>query len=1455
METQEDNSIFNRSNTDGSVGLSIGLGGKVIFTEAYELDRFGWSSDNIDSSSNSLGTLDLTQSSVDLSSSDPVLKVGELWIEGKGTIKLDPTKYLTNSTIGTGKSVLDYQSADDGYYVVVAQSIKGSKDPTSISLDYDDSDTVKTTVLTNSKSGKDAANAHWNYSATVHDGSNGTQIGVYLSYSLVDLELTGLNDSDSSLSINLSDSAENRLYTKLTGEGILQITGSGDRNTLTISNESNAFAGLVDLDDNLTLNATGSNALGTGDVSLKLGESSTYQQTEDQILNGLVLGKNSKVKLSGNSTKLTLNLAAYQDGENKYLSDDEKQSVTFQSEQIEGESTTTLELTAGTVTFADAVSTLGSNKTYKGSLSVGEEARMVFQGTLIDEDIFTLSDLSGTGTVQLELDTHLGNVEGFNGTVALNKSEIASTSPVLTIDSDSTNLSSAPITVVNASSDTSGTVRFENVQVEQGYIDDNLRFTSGTSDDTTKITNFEFSGTTGKFSFDDKVSLKLEDSSHITRDRDQFDTAFVGSDSTLTYQMDSNPAAGLDLTGISGEGTLEVTFGSVTETTISQNSLEENGSEFTGTLKLNNGNFAVGEATANTDLFENSGIKLYVGSGSTLEMKDTATAGADVTLGSNSTINFGSSSVAEQNDASSFDLNNVLDMGGHYLKVDGAAEAVIAKVDTDVEIKLADVSKSLLESVMDESDGISVTLISNIEADSEADLAAVADGMSLNVVDNSDEDVSATVTYKDAVGENIADITTGVDISHQYDSEIGKGSIGLSYNEVTKVAVYSGAEAIFEAKENSNSTISAQLSDKEPSAGETAGSLTFKGHGKISLTGATNDYTGKTNVDGVTLIAQGENSLGNTSGVYVCNGATLQITGSQANVGGLHADEGTTVSIGSEDGSTEVTVTLNNSEDSLVSGQLKGNGTLELEQSTLTFDSNEEQTVSVKLENGSSEEQTQSGASSVSTVVKEGIGNLNFENGFARLNLTVNSGNVTLKDGDSVETLAFGSSLSRSGGSGSVTVNGLVNVAELTGSGTFNMTVSFGDGSKDELNSGSVGLRITEGEGSHYLNVTSADTSKGGSETIKIIEVEQGDADFTLANGMTAVTSGGYDYELMSESNGSGGTSFYLDSKTDTERKISVTAGAYTAIASAAQLFDVSLHDRVGNRSWVNPLTGEKSTTSIWGYESVIHERYRDSSGQLGIHNTSSVTMVGGDFFQWTPSGNGQAYFGAMAGYGMMDSKSRSRLTNSRSDADTDAWGVGFYGGWKGGETTMTGPFVDGWVMFTHATSHVDSSTGVREEVRGRGLSASLEAGWGFDAFSYTTDSGKIADVIIEPHASVTWFGMEYDDLHTDSQDVSFEGTNNVRTRLGARFIISERDSPNFNAFIEANWVHNTEDYGATISGIRVDQAGARDQGEGRIGLDWRITNSLSTWVRLGISVGDDGYNEREGTLGVRYRF
>ena len=640
---------------------------------------------------------------------------------------------------------------------------------------------------------------------------------------------------------------------------------------------------------------------------------------------------------------------------------------------------------------------------------------------------------------------------------------------------------------------------------------------------------------------------------------------------------------------------------------------------------------------------------------------------------------------------------------------------------------------------------------------------------------------------------------------------------------------------------------------------------------QVEFSNAQNSFNGAVVVDKNIQLTAVTGALGkenNNVDVQLEEGASLALKASQSGstsyqyLQGLIAEKGN-VEIGSN-----AQLVLRDS--SILKGQLTGSGTLEVQKANLfttvdtlnSFTGGEIQGTSASFVFDIEQEkedvlQHQLNLDVNSWLVKRGEGTLAFDFGSGRspnskLNIQAESGVVVLDS-----QTAFGKIHVKE--TGSVKLDGVATIEELSGSGTINMELEFGsDKNTGHLGDAGDGLKVTgNASGNFALNATSK-LDKGAVESLRVMEVDGNAMDFelALANGQTYVLSGAYDYRLVRTDQGTGAvfdlTS--IDGMTD-RRNTSVTAGSYIGIAYAAQLFDLSLHDRVGNRDWINPLTGEKRSTSLWMHHTMSHERFRDSTQQLRMRTTSNTTMLGGDLVQFTTSETGMAYVGLMGGYGTMDTKTTSKVTNMDSKAETDAWGVGAYAGWKANTTGQIGPYVDGWVMFTHASSDVTGSNSETEDINGQGLSAQLEAGWGFKLGSVVTNNGKVANFTVEPHASVTWFGMEYDEIHNDVQDVHFEGTNNVRTRLGARAILTEEGNDHFNAFVEANWVHNTQEYGATISGVTVDQAGSRNQGEARIGVDWRLTQDISAWARVGASFGNDSYTEREGSIGIRYQF
>lgn len=401
--------------------------------------------------------------------------------------------------------------------------------------------------------------------------------------------------------------------------------------------------------------------------------------------------------------------------------------------------------------------------------------------------------------------------------------------------------------------------------------------------------------------------------------------------------------------------------------------------------------------------------------------------------------------------------------------------------------------------------------------------------------------------------------------------------------------------------------------------------------------------------------------------------------------------------------------------------------------------------------------------------------------------------------------------------------------------------------------------------GDAVLKVNNINSVNSGKlERLALMEVGD-DADFnpTLYGG--SIEAGGYSYRLVRHDSEGGNldfgadyilTSYADEESTWTDRNVSVNTGAFIGFAAASQMFDLSIHDRQGTRPYINPLTGEQTQTSMWMRQSVSHQRSHDSTGQLSMRSTTSVTQIGGDIVQLNTGESGYVFAGLMAGWGTQDLKSRSSRVEAHTKADIEGWNIGFYGGWHQNDPTVdrTGAYVNGWLQYSHLKgefdNHMDSAT-----ARASGLSASVEAGYNIRALSwYNGEHFGASEVFIEPRAQVTWWGTEFDDIQM-SGDVEFLGKDNITTRLGVRASAVINGNSTIVPYAEANWVHNTHAYGAKYGELTDHQAGANDTAEMKLGVEFEIHKNFTGYGQFSVNLGNESYSQRAGSLGIKYRF
>ncbi|HEI6967626.1 TPA: autotransporter outer membrane beta-barrel domain-containing protein, partial [Yersinia enterocolitica] len=374
------------------------------------------------------------------------------------------------------------------------------------------------------------------------------------------------------------------------------------------------------------------------------------------------------------------------------------------------------------------------------------------------------------------------------------------------------------------------------------------------------------------------------------------------------------------------------------------------------------------------------------------------------------------------------------------------------------------------------------------------------------------------------------------------------------------------------------------------------------------------------------------------------------------------------------------------------------------------------------------------------------------------------------------------------------------------------------------------------------------------SEGIKIIDVGGNSAGQFTLNGRAVA--GAYEYFLYQ-----GGVSsptdgdWYLRTQADERRP---EPASYTAnLAAANSMFVTSLADRSGETVYTDVFTGEEKTTSLWLRNEGSHNRSRDDSGELKTQDNRYVMQLGGDVAQWSRNTQDLWRVGVMAGYANSSSSSVAQETGYRSNGSVDGYSVGVYGTWFADSQDNTGAYVDTWLQYSWFNNQVDGQDLTTEKYDSKGFTAAVESGYAFKVGQSVNQN-----YFIQPKAQVVWMGVKADS-HTETNGtvVSGEGNNNIQTRLGVKAFISpiptaeKANVPAFKPYVEANWVHNTKDFGTTLDGITVKQAGAANIAELKLGVEGQINNKLNLWGNVGQQVGNNGYSNSSITLGVKYNF
>lgn len=971
-------------------------------------------------------------------------------------------------------------------------------------------------------------------------------------------------------------------------------------------------------------------------------------------------------------------------------------------------------------------------------------------------------------------------------------------------------------------------------------------------------------------------------------------------DITDNLSMDVTGGSSVTMAGKTSDA-LSVDWSNLTVDQDSNVTLNGNGAALTftglnegklaGTVNINNVGFEFGANTAgnsvNNDLLESANVTF---SNSDLVANGVSNVG-NLTLDSDTTLAFQESKEIAMGEASSslITVNDgkTLNLGGATIKIDTDDLSFDFK-DTE-----SGTTSAPLLNALNDAQQENVKYFQLVEGNVSG-LGELTDMNGNALVDTS----AVTVIGED--GKTVAELGFGANLQQGEggkDLWVGQGLQKLSLFKSVELNAGDGKGLTLDG--NGVFTINAVIEASDKEGADDVIDLTIAGGTPIRLAGANGNITGTTTVaeDGKLILAN-NNTLGSQTDLDVQG--TLEIeTGFTQSAKTLNVSGTGTLDL-AEGAKLDVTTAPEGSASSIIGGTVTGSGTLAFAENaqvhiaetaklnSVTWDLTKGAAMVIAA--GTNGQSITSGTISGGTVVKNGTGDLTLGYGVVNNNgvaVDVQEGNLKIDDWTNTLTLKslnlhkseftmFGNLATADGLSADgaritlgasdtdfkdYTIDGL-----YSGSATFVFDTALGETSDGDS------LTFADGvaEGSHALvEVTNHTTLRPSMSVadLTLISVNGEVAeDFATLQGGN-LSKDGFDWGLVAKEGENGYTDFYLSAEagsdpsdpTDPSKpvyKMDARVGALAGFAASVDLFEMTIHDRQGTRAWINPITGEKTTTSLWMRQTMSKSDSSDSSAQFGGRSDDRATTIGGDILQLSPSGSGLVYAGLMAGFGSSDYDANSSVTGASAKADTDAWMVGAYAGWNQNDpkNDRTGAYLAGWVQYAHFSSDIVRSGEKKLEAKASGLSASLEAGWIVKAAEFQMQGGATEGAFyIEPHAQVTWWGTDYDNI--DGENIEFEGQHNITTRLGARLTMETSGTTNFSPYLEANWVHNTKEYGVQWGEAESYIEGTQNQAELKFGAETFFTDSFSGYAQIRANWGGDGYNRQEGSLGLKYRF
>lgn len=291
---------------------------------------------------------------------------------------------------------------------------------------------------------------------------------------------------------------------------------------------------------------------------------------------------------------------------------------------------------------------------------------------------------------------------------------------------------------------------------------------------------------------------------------------------------------------------------------------------------------------------------------------------------------------------------------------------------------------------------------------------------------------------------------------------------------------------------------------------------------------------------------------------------------------------------------------------------------------------------------------------------------------------------------------------------------------------------------------------------------------------------------------------------------------------------------SYAANLYAANtLFLHRLTDRIGVRG-----AGDRGVSAsgpgFWLRTAGSHTRFGMADGELTTRSNSGVVQFGGDIAAKPVSENSIFRVGLIAGAARERSRTGSNATRYRAKGTVTGAAAGLYASLLPRNAGGLGPCADAWLQYQRFSASVSGSDLPKETYHARGLTGSVEIGYGWSLGAWTSDTGVTHQTIGKLELQAIRMGVRAG-THRDSVGTGIESTGSGNLRIRVTAVLSHRmnqeDSGlSLTPYASLSWIHDTKTFGAGMDGVRDVISGNRNLAELRGGIEGEVSKSVTLW-------------------------